>query len=191
MKLHTLGIMIACLLAPLLAQAGMLTVQSTTDSNGMYFYRVSRGTDPVVWGGGGGTLSLTIYSWGVLNTYDPPGWTSVTVTPDVVVWTYADTVPWLVGTESATLSLRSTSPTPVLYDGTASNAVYQQGVLVGQVYSTNGALYQDIPSNATASVNIVGYERFSLIGPSVPEPGLLAGAVAVLILRARRRVTSA
>ncbi|NLF39466.1 hypothetical protein GX586_08475 [bacterium] len=166
----------------------MLSVHSATDSNGVFTYSITRGADDALWGGGSGALTIIIPSFGVLTTYDPPGWTSSMAAPDVVAWNYASTGTWLVSTMAATLSLQSASAVPVEYDSIAPGAEYGQGTLLGDVYTTNGAFYQSGSTSEVCSVNVAGYERFAFIGPALPEPfGCAALAMAVLLTSKRAR----
>ena len=169
---------------PCTLNAAMLSVQSSTDSNGLYSYTVTRGLDSYLWGGGSNMLSIVIPTLGLVATYDPPGWVSASNLPDSVVWRYTGTDTWVVENGPVTFSLRSSYPEPALYDGTAGSGMYQRGMVLGEVYTTNRALYQSVSSNDVTSVNVVGYERFALLGPAVPEPCAL---LALLLLLNRRR----
>jgi|GEM_PF-591165 len=187
-RLGAVMLVMAGLVVPATSRASMLAVQSTTDSNGLFTYTVLRGPEPYVWGGSNATLSLAFPVLGMQSASASPGW-SVTSTAAGVIWSYTGAVTWLVDTAPAIFAVSSALVMPVAYDSLATTALYQQGTLLGDVFGTNQAPYPRSVSGEVSSVNVTGYERFSFIGPALPEPFLVC-ALAVLgalgLRRARR-----
>jgi hypothetical protein len=150
--------------------AALLSVQSATDSNGLFTYTVQRGNEPYLWGGSEQLPSVVLPALGVLSVTTPPGWSAITTGATAITWSYTGTGTWFLDSTPIVFTLQSAYPLPVAYDSLASTALYQQGTVFGDVYTTNLALYTGAASNETTSVNVVGYERFAFVGPALPEP---------------------
>ena len=171
--------MATCVLA-FSAGAGMTTVQSSTDSNGFYSYTLTCGDEPYWFGGDSNVLGISVLSRAIVAIFDPPGWSSSTDTQSRITWRRSDGTAWLCGTNAVTFSLTSSIKDPVLYDEPIDSTAYPRGTVVGEVYGTNGILFNAPSTNGTASANVVGYETFPFVGPAVPEPCLLAALCALL-----------
>jgi hypothetical protein len=152
------------------SNAALLSVQSATDSNGLFTYTVQRGNEPYLWGGSEHLPSLTLPALGVLSVTTPPGWTAMATGATAITWSHTGTGTWFLDSTPIVFTLQSAFTLPVAYDSLTSTALYQQGTVFGDVYTTNLALYTGAASNETTSVNVVGYERFAFMGPALPEP---------------------
>jgi len=148
----------------------MTSVQSGTDSNGVYFYSVTSGDESLTFGGQG-ILAVRIPSKEILETFSTEGWTSA-VSENVALW-FCTNDNARIADQPTTFSLRSAVSDWTTYDVTSDT--YPAGYVFGSVYYTNGNLYTtDSGTNGmVASENIAGYESFGFIGPVVPEPMLL------------------
>jgi len=147
----------------------MTSVQSGTDSNGVYFYSVTSG-DELLTFGGKGILAVRIPSKEILEIFSTEGWTS-TVSEDVAIW-FCTNDNARITEQPVVFSLRSAVDAWTTYD--KASEIYPAGNIFGSVYLTNGNLYTtDFGTNGMiTSENIAGYESFGFIGPIVPEPEL-------------------
>ena len=75
-----------------------------------------------------------------------------------------------VNSYTTTVAVTSAGITPTLYDDWSTTGMYPRGWVLGEVFTTNNTLYAPVTSNAVTSANVVGYARFALTGPLVPEP---------------------
>jgi hypothetical protein len=139
------------------ALADPLSVTCTNDGNGLYSYTFAQGDDPYVWGIGG-TATLSMPSYGVLQTFQPPGW-SATLDPDGwISWQVTNGLVYLE--DPVTLAVRSTFTASRLYDGAYGASPFPAGYIVGVVYS--------LPDHVAF---LGGYEAFPFIGPDpIPPP---------------------
>jgi len=166
-----------------LCNGALTLVDSYTDNNGFYSYTVSSADAPFLFGGDS-NLCFQIQSYAVNNIIDPPGWIS-TINPDeIVCWRVASNNVELID-DPLVFSLNSTMTDWTTYDEVTIDATYPKGIVVGDVYNTNGTLYNisraNISNGLVSSVNIAGYERFSFIGPIIPEPAILTTILFALI----------
>jgi len=161
----------------------MISVQSGTDSNGVYFYSIASGDESLTFGGDG-ILALRIPSQAVQDIFSPAGWTSE-LSDNVVIWSCTNNDACIID-QPIVFSLKSSVTEWVNYSTNSDN--YPAGKVLGSVYNTNGTLYiTDIDTNDfIMSINIAGYESFDFIGPIIPEPTLLFLLVAVPCLIIRR-----
>ncbi|MCK5851850.1 hypothetical protein KAH27_02365 [bacterium] len=163
--------------------AAMISVQSSTDSNGVYFYSVTSGDEPLTFGGNE-ILGLRIPSQAVQDIFSPEGWTSE-LSDNVVIWNCTNSDAYITD-QPIVFSLTSSITEGTNYSMSSDN--YPAGKVLGSVYNTNGTLYTPgIDTNDfIMSMNIAGYESFNFIGPIIPEPTLLFLLVAVPCLIIRR-----
>jgi len=161
----------------------MVSVQSGTDSNGVYFYSVTSGDESLTFGGDG-ILALRVPSQAVQDIFSPAGWTSE-LSDNVVIWSCTNNDACITD-QPVVFSLKSYVTEGTNYSISSDN--YPAGKVFGSVYNTNGTLYTpDIDTNDfIASMNIAGYESFDFIGPIIPEPTLLFLLVAVPWMIIRR-----
>ena len=150
--------------------SAMISVQSSTDSNGVYFYSVTSGDESLTFGGDG-ILALRIPSQAVQDIFSPAGWTSE-LSDNVVIWSCTNNDACITA-HPIVFSLKSSIAEGINYSIGSDN--YPAGKVFGSVYNTNGTLYTtDIDTNDfIMSMNIAGYESFDFIGPIIPEPTLL------------------
>ena len=148
----------------------MISVQSSTDSNGVYSYSVSLGNEPLTFGGEG-SLSMQIPSQYVQDIVSPDGWISE-LSEDGVMWSCTNNDARITS-QPIVFSLKSSIAGWTNY--ITSSDDYPAGKVIGSVYNTNGTLYTTgiYTNDFIMSMNIVGYESFSFIGPIIPEPTLL------------------
>jgi len=165
------------------AQAAMISVDSSHDGGGLFSYVVTRGADPYLFGGMSSSLFIRVPSYGIVDTFDPPGWQSITTDAHTVTWQYLGT--WVLDSEVVTCQLQSVSSSAMTYDELDPAATYPQGYVMGDVYTTNHELYTSSGGGDVTSINVVGYERFPFTGPLIPEP--LFGFAGVLALGLVRR----
>ena len=161
----------------------MLSVLSSTDSNGVYSYNISVGDESLTFGGSG-MLSLQIPSIDIQEIFSPPGWTSA-VSDNIAIWVCTNDNAYIT-TQTATFSLRSSIAVWTNYS--TSSAGYPAGKIIGSVYYTNGILYTiDSGTNDyIMSENIAGYESFDFVGPIIPEPMLFWLAFLYFLISLRR-----
>ena len=161
----------------------MISVQSGTDSNGVYFYSITSGDEQLTFGGDG-ILALRIPSKSVQDVFSPAGWTSE-LSDSVVIWSCTNNDACITD-QPIVFSLKSSVAEWTNYSTNSDN--YPAGKVFGSVYYTNGTLFTtDIDTNDfIMSINIAGYESFDFIGPIIPEPTLLFLLIAVPSLIIRR-----
>jgi MYXO-CTERM domain-containing protein len=173
-----------CFAVAATCSGSMIAVDSSNDGGGLFSYVVTRGADPYLFGGMSSSLFIRVPSYGVVDTFDPPGWQSITTDPHTVTWQYLGT--WVLDNETVTCQLQSVSSSGITYDQLDPAASYPQGYVMGDVYDTNHQLYTSSGGGDVTSINIVGYERFSFTGPVIPEPALaLLGLLALAVFRRR------
>jgi hypothetical protein len=172
------------LAAALTCSGSMIAVNSSDDGGGLFSYVVTRGADPYLFGGMSSSLFIRVPSYGIVATYDPPGWRSVTTDAHTVTWQYQGT--WVLDSEVVTCALQSVSSSAIDYDDLDPSGTYPQGYVMGDVYTTNHQLYSSAGGGDVTSINVVGYERFQFIGPVVPEPAItVLGLIALCAVRRR------
>jgi len=165
---YKLAVMAAALLASRGVLATIVSVSSTNDGAGYYQYVIACGTEPFFFGGMNTALTVTIPSQLIVTASASPGWQLAT-NATAVTARYLGT--FVIGDVAAvTVAITSASITSTLYDEWSTTGMYPRGWVIGEVYTTNNALYAPVTSNAVTSVNVVGYARFALVGPQVPEP---------------------
>jgi len=142
----------------------LVSVISSNNGSGLFTYKISANEEPYFFGGDTNLLKIVIPSEGVISTFDPPGWTSVIDINDTVIWKCTNSALWYVDNSAHEFSLQSSFLLVTNYIGT------DMGFVQGEIYNTNYSLYNSAPTNATASINTVGYERFEFEGPMIPEP---------------------
>ena len=140
-----------------------LTVNSTTDGNGLFSYTFSLGPDPYAWcisqANGGG---IQIQSYGIFDLRSPPGWNATVQPSGLITWQPSGSDPVYVGQPSLTFSVQSSSTEAITYD--QSDEPYPTGTLFGVVCS--------LPDHEGIAL---GLEGFSYLGPQeVPEPSSFA-----------------
>lgn len=172
---HKLAVLAAALLASRGVLATMVSVSSTNDGAGYYQYVIACGTDPFFFGGMNTSLTVTIPSHMIVTASASPGWQLAT-NETAVTAQYLGT--FVIGDVAAvTVTITSAGSTPTLYEEWSNTGMYPRGWVLGEVYTTNNTRYAPVTSNAVTSANVVGYARFALTGPLVPEP---AGALLLL-----------
>ena len=143
------------------AQAqGYLSVSSTTDGNGLFSYTFDLGSSGYVWGVSSGGVSIQVY--GIENVISPNGWSATIGTNNLITWRPIDGTAYL-GQPPVTFSVQSIYSGVVNYNQTAPSSPYQEGTVLGAVYTASDHQNQG-----------GGYENFSFLGPEpVPEPATL------------------
>src|SRR5436190_20704860 len=106
------GVLILTCIQSALADA--LTVACTNDANGLYSYTFSKGAAPYVWGLTTNGLGLSLQSYGVIQTIQPPNWAASVDPSGLIVWTVTNGIVYL--DEPVTFSVRSTFAVPRVYD---------------------------------------------------------------------------
>jgi len=134
------------------ALADALTVACTNDANGLYSYTFSKGAAPYVWGLTTNGLGLSLQSYGVIQTIQPPNWEASVDPSGLIVWTVTNGIVYL--DEPVTFSVRSTFAVPRVYDSWGNRGPFLKGYVVGSVY-----LRPD-PQPLGG-----GYENFNFVGP--------------------------
>src|SRR5215218_5059100 len=67
-----------------------LTVTSTDDGHGLYSYTFSRGDEPYIWGFSNTNEVILMKSYGIIETLQPPGWTSTVDSSGMITWCYTN-----------------------------------------------------------------------------------------------------
>jgi len=168
--------------------ASMITVDSQHDGTGGYRYSFTSGSEALVWGGDSNMITVVIPSYQVMDVSAPPGWVADTNAAHRVVMRYARTNTWFAQALPMQVDIHSAVVTPIEYDSFSADALYPCGTVQGAIYTTNGALFTAAATNHATSVNVVGFERFALTGPTIPEPAVcIAVLVGVGASRRQRR----
>jgi len=165
----------------------MIAVNSQHDGTGGYRYTFTSGSEALVWGGGSNMLTSVIPSYEVLDVSTLPGWVADTSAANRIVMRYVHTNTWFAQALPAQVNVRSAVATPVEYDSFSADALYPCGTVQGAVYTTNGVLFTTAATNYATSANVVGFERFALTGPTIPEPAAIVISIAGVGMASRRR----
>jgi hypothetical protein len=155
------------------SKGDLVAWESDTDGNGLFSYTCTKGDEPFLFGLEDGSGGIAIKSYGVLEVYNPPGWTSETGTNGYISWSYTNQGIWFIEDIPVTFSVLSSYTNTILYDRPLSDPSYSRGIVFGGVYTTNhtGAAGGSVP---------VGFESFSFLGPAIPEPS--TGALLLIAL---------
>jgi len=152
-----------------LAKASLISVASSNDNSGMFFYSVSSGTAPFYFGGYVNMLKVVIPSAGVLNTYGPEGWYATVDENNIVTWSFTNSYIGFINTSNLVFCIKSVYTLSTNYSG-PTGTLWQKGYASGDIYNTNYFLYERPLTNGIASMNVTGYEKFNFVGPLIPEP---------------------
>ena len=175
------------LLSTLSVNAALVDVISDHDGNGNFTYSVIHGGDPYMIGGASELLSFSLHVYNVIDTVCPPGWTCNSPEQGFYTWTATNPVASIVGSNAVVFGFQSAVIQATSYNEVPFDATYAKGVVVGELYSP-GSTRHHLPSDdSVAAVNIAAQERFTYVGPVVPEPAAAAAlAVAIAaVVRAR------
>lgn len=172
------------------ASPGAITaLDSSTDGNGRFIYTL-RPQSTTKYIGGDSNLALQLQSYYVTSLSNPPGWTSTVDTRHRITWWPTNTSVSLIDSPLA-FSIQSSISETTTYNRVDGDADYSQGTLAGYIYSTNGAYYHpDTGHNGMSNIfsaNIAAIERFTYVGPLVPEPVSFQGIFFTLVWLFRRK----
>jgi hypothetical protein len=130
---------------------------------------------------------ISIQSYGVLEVESPPGWEATVNNSGLVTWRRSDSQGWWIHDTPVTFSLRSSITETTVYsqqDWLPNSSVYEypMGLITGPFTQFGN------PNNGG-----LGTDRFSFLGPVVPEPStvvLFAVGLSFLLqrLRSEKRV---
>jgi hypothetical protein len=133
-----------------------LTVTCTNNGSGLYSYTFSRGTEYYFWGVLTGS-AIQLRSYGVLQTFQPEGWSGSVDTNGVVAWQYTNGVGYL--DVPTTFSILSSYAMPTAYeDWLPLGTPFGRGIISGGVFTARN----DDPFEG-------GYVTFPYVGPN-PNP---------------------
>ena len=103
----------------------------------------------------------------------PPGWTA-TVNPNEVISWRPTSGPAFLGQPAVTFAVQSSYTDAIAYDQVSG--LYERGMVIGVAYT--------LPDHHAVAG---GYERFSFLGPEVPEPSSFVLVVFAALLGSRAR----
>ena len=176
----TLGILLACCWTG--PAQSLVSVDSTTDGNGLFSYTFHSINTNYIIGVSDGDGGIYMQSHGILDVISPPGWAATVDDNEFITWAVSSGTVF-VGDPALTFSVRSAYTGSVLYDewGDGSDPTYLKGFLGGVAYT--------LPDHVGF---VGGFENFSFLGPQlIPEPGAWAiFALGTLVLGKTRRVLS-
>ena len=155
------------------SEGDLVAWESETDGSGLFSYTCTKGDEPFLFGLENGSGGISIKSYGVLEVYNPPGWTSEIATNGFISWSYTNQGIWFIEDIPVTFSVLSSYTNAALYDRSLGDPIYPSGVVGGGVYTTNHI-------GAIGGVAPVGFESFSFLGPAIPEPS--TGALLLIAL---------
>jgi len=167
-KIKIFFLAIAFAFLPRICLASLISIQSNTGSNGVFSYNVSAGNESLTFGGDN-MLVTKIPSKGILELDSPAGWTSEVESLETAMWFCTNEV-CVLSDNPVNFTINSSIAAWTNYS--SESELYPAGMVIGEVYETNGTRYSNNSgtNNVIMSENIVGYEKFSFIGPVVPEP---------------------
>ena len=180
---------VCLLLSAVCARGALVTVSSSTDNQGSFFYTVSRGAGPFTLGGPADLFSFSVRAYHVIDVISPPGWVAQTKDDDTYTWTCTNAVNAVVNSNELVFGIESGVTIPADYDQLNPTSLFPQGTIGGELYSDDTTPYVPPSLESVMAVNVIGHERFAYVGPFIPEPGLPAGIIAGIAFLVRRKKT--
>lgn len=165
--------------ASLMAFANTIAVTNLAHSNGWYSFDLIRNDAYFQLGGAALMRSLVLHTYNVLDVVPPLGWNAQQDGDTLTFMCTNNTL--LTFTNSLRFSFHSAIMAETLYNETDVFAVYPQGIVLGELYGPSAPVTPAL-DGYVASVNAAAHERFTFLGPVVPEP-LLALPMFFLLWR--------
>lgn len=181
---HHVALRAAALLAAasLAASANTIAVTNLVHSNGWYSFDLVRADAYFQLGGDALMRSLVLHAYQVLEASPPPGWLAQL---DSSTLTFVCTnLTLLDATNALRFAFHSAIMAETIYNETDVFVSYPQGIALGELYGP-GAPITPALDGYVASINAGAQERFTFLGPVVPEP-LLALPLWLLLCRSAR-----
>jgi len=156
--------------ASLAASASTIAVTNLSHSNGWYSFDLIRNDAYFQLGGDALMRSLVLHTYHLLDAVPPASWRAQF---DDSMLTFICTNDLLLGfTNALHFAFHSDIIAETLYDEPDVFAAYPQGVALGELHGPSDPV-TPVLDGYVASVNAAAVERFSYLGPIIPEPAFL------------------
>jgi len=144
------------------AQNLMLSVSSSNNGRGLYSYTFTNGSSVFFWGISPSSPGIYLQSCGVLQTFQPAGWTATVSPGGLVNWQVTNGNFYF--DQGVTLSVLSSSTVPRIYNDPSGSTFFSTGTLLGEIYT----------NNTPASLLGGGTASFAYVGPNTNSAPTLA-----------------
>ena len=144
------------------AQNVALSVTSSDNGRGLYSYTFTNSGGGFFWGVSPSSPGIYLQSYGVIQTYQPPGWMATVSPGGLVNWQITNGDFYF--NEGVTLSVFSSNAVPRVYNDASGTTFFSTGTLLGEIYT----------NNTPTAVLGGGMAPFAYIGPNTNSAPTLA-----------------